>query len=284
MLPGKILKSLLAGLLLLVVSCLPDPLEVGSVPGAKPEIVVSSQITSDQSLMVFLTRTFGALDANDEKSPQELLSLIAIQDALVIIEGPGGRDTLHLLGNGLYGGDLIPPFKSGERYNLYINSPEFGTVYATTEVKPKVAFDSVEAELSNNGLDDSLAQINFTFQDTPEDNWYMINVQEIQQGDPIEDMLNPKAFTILVPDDDFNGKSYSEGFKVFPRDNKRGDSIAVSLSNISEEYYRFMKLRVDNRFNLIEFLSEPVNYPSNIVGGKGYFNLYVPDVRYFVLR
>jgi hypothetical protein len=45
-----------------------------------------------------------------------------------------------------------------------------------------------------------------------------------------------------------------------------------------------MKLRIDNRFSLVEFVSEPVNYPSNVAGGKGYFNLYIPDVRFFVFE
>jgi hypothetical protein len=59
---------------------------------------------------------------------------------------------------------------------------------------------------------------------------------------------------------------------------------AVSISNISWEYYEFMELRMDNRFSFVEYLSEPVNYPSNVVGGKGFFNLYLPDFRIFVLE
>lgn len=30
--------------------------------------------------------------------------------------------------------------------------------------------------------------------------------------------------------------------------------------------------------------SEAANYPSNVVGGRGYFNLYIPDVRFFILE
>ncbi len=45
-----------------------------------------------------------------------------------------------------------------------------------------------------------------------------------------------------------------------------------------------MELRQDNRFSLVEFLGEPINYPTNVVGGKGFFNLYIPDIRTFVLE
>ncbi|HET9486613.1 MAG TPA: DUF4249 family protein, partial [Chryseosolibacter sp.] len=155
-------------------------------------------------------------------------------------------------------------------------------VYAITEVKRKVNFAEAEAELFYTEFGDTLAQITYNFNDPPEKNWYMINVQEVEQEDFVENLINPRAFTIMLPDKDFNGLTYGERFRVFPRDYQPGDTIALSLSNISEEYYAFMKLRIDNRFTFVDFVSEPVNYPSNVVGGKGFFNLYLPDVRFFV--
>ena len=265
----------------LVLSCLPDPLEVDDVPKAREQIVVSTQIIPDETLLVLLTRTFGALEGSDDSDPQTLLDFIAIDDALVTVEGPGGKDTLTSLGNGAYGGVLIP-FETGERYHLYVRSNSMGEVYATTSVKAQVDFEAVDAELYYNGYNDTLAQVTYSFNDPPEENFYMINVQEVEREDFFENLLNPRAFTVLVSDEEFNGQAYGEQFRVFPRDYHPGDSIAVSLSNISKEYYQFMKLRIDNRFSFVEFVSEPVDYPSNVVGGRGYFNLYVPDVRFFV--
>lgn len=276
-------RVLIAGIIVLMASCLPEPLDVEFVPTAKVKMVVSTQIIPDQSLLVLVTRTFGALEASDDSDPGDLLDLIAVNDALVTVEGPNGTDTLTSVANGVYGGVAIP-FQAGETYHLKIQSAEFGTVSASTEVKPTVNFQHLEADLFYNGFNDTLAQITYTLQDEAKENWYMINVQEVEREDAIENMLNPRAFTILLPDDEFNGGSYSEKFRVFPRDYEPGDTIAVSLSNISEEYFEFMQLRMDNRFSLVEFVSEPVNYPSNVVGGKGYFNLYVPDVRFFVFE
>ena len=273
--------ALAPGIILLAGSCLPDPLEVRSLPQARTEIVVSTQIVPDQSLLVLLTRTFGALEASDDSDPEELLDFIAVNDALVAIEGPQTRDTLEFLGKGLYGGVFIP-FEAGVAYHLHVISSSLGEVYATTEVKPRIDFEKVEAELFYNGYNDTLAQITYTLHDPPEENWYMINVQEVEQEDFIENLLNPRAFTMLLPDASFNGRPYGERFRVFPRDYHPGDSILVSLSNISEDYYQFMKLRIDNRFSFIEFVSEPVDYPSNVIGGRGFFNLYVPDARFFV--
>jgi len=280
---GYTIIVILLGMLVMLFACIPDPLEVKGVPEVKPQIVVSSQIIPDESLVVLLTRTFSALDADENSDPEVLLSQIAVNDALVIITGPSGTDTLQSLDNGIYGGVFIP-FVEGDEYQLYIRSKSLGEATATTTVKPQVTFDDIEAELYLNGFGDTLAQITYTLNDPVGTNWYMLNVQEVEREDFEDNLLNPRAFTRLVEDEDFDGSDFSEMFRVFPRDYAPGDTIAVSLSNISDEYFAFMKLRQDNRFNLVEYLGEPVNYPSNVTGGKGFFNLYIPDVRTFVLQ
>jgi hypothetical protein len=267
---------------LLFYSCLPDPLEVEGVPTIKPQIVVSSQILTDQSLVVLLTKSFGALDASDDSDPQALLNQIAINDALVTITGPQGTDTLNFIDTGFYGG-LTSALEGGKSYTLQVKSPTMGEVSASTVVRPQVRFDQIEAELFFNGFDDTLAQVTHQFQDLPGKNYYMLNVQRFRQQNLEEQLLNPRAFIRLLTDAAFDGKMYSETFRVFPTDFSEGDTVAVYLSNISEEYYRFIKLREDNRFSFVEFLGEPINYPSNVAGGKGFFNLYLPDIRLFRL-
>ena len=267
----------------IVSSCLPEPLDVKGIPVVKPQIVVSTQIIPDQSVVVLLTKTFGALDASDDSDPEELLKQIAIDDATVTIAGPQGTYELEPLENGLYGG-LIIPFEVGEAYELKVNSESLGQVSAVTTVKPLVSFDDIKAELVFNGFDDTLAQITYQLSDPVEQNWYMLNVQQIERDEVLDDLLNPRAFTRLMDDQNFNGRVHKETFRVFPRDFIPGDTIAVLLSNISKDYYDFIDLRLDNRFSFVEYLGEPVNYPSNVKGGKGFFNLYIPDVKVFVLE
>ena len=272
-----------AGMILVCYSCIPDPLEVENIPKVKPKIVVSSQIIPDQSILILLTKTIGALEASDDSDPQDLIAQIAVNDAVVTISGPSGIDSLIFLENGLYGGVFIP-FQDGDTYTLKVASALLGTVTASAIVQPQVTFDDIEAALYYNGFNDTLAQITYSLKDPEQKNWYMLNVQEVEQEDVFQNVINPRAFTKLLEDDGFNGLQFDDQFRVFPRDYKPGDTIAVSLSNISKEYYHFMKLRIDNRFSLVEFLGEPVNYPTNVEGGKGFFNLYIPDVRFFVLE
>jgi hypothetical protein len=268
---------------LLFHSCIPEPLDIDGIPVVKPQIVVSTQIIPDQSLVVLLTKTFGALDAVNDSVPELFLENILLSDAIVIIHGPQGADTLLTLSNGVYGGVFIP-FQENEQYTLQVISETLGEVTATTTVKPLITFEEIQADLYFDGFDDTLAQISHKLLDPEGRNWYMLNVQEIEREDIVENIINPRAYTRLLEDSNFDGASYGEVFRVVPRDYNVGDTIAVSLSNISEEYYDFVKLRLDNRFSLVEFLGEPVNYPSNVAGGKGFFNLYIPDVRFFVLE
>lgn len=280
---ADITKLWILPVLLLAGACLPEPLDVDDIPTLKPEIVVSTQIIPDQSLVVLLTRTFGALDASDDSDPLALLEQIAINDATVTIKSGTETYTLQFLGNGIYGG-LVIPFEPGEEYELKAVSESLGEVSGVTTAKPKLSFEAIKAELYFTGFDDTLAQVTYRFKDPVGRNNYMLNVQHIESDEVVEDVLNPNSFIRLMDDESFDGQLYGETFRVFPRDFSPGDTISVSLSNISDSYYDFMQLRLDNRFSFIEYLSEPINYPSNIKGGKGFFNLYVPDIRLFVLE
>ena len=196
----------------IVSSCLPEPLDVKGIPVVKPQIVVSTQIIPDQSVVVLLTKTFGALDASNDSDPEELLKQIAIDDAVVTIAGPRGTYELEPLENGLYGG-LIIPFEVGEEYELRVNSESLGQVSAVTTVKPLVSFDDIKAELVFNGFDDTLAQITYQLSDPIGQNWYMLNVQQIERDEVLDDLLNPRAFTRLMEDQNFNGPVHKETFR-----------------------------------------------------------------------
>ncbi len=268
---------------LFLTSCLPEPLEVDNIPKVKSQIVVSSQIIPNQSVLILLTKTVGALDASNDSDPQDLIEQIAVNDAVVTIASRLGTDTLLFLQNGVYGGVQIP-LVVGEAYELHVKSESLGEVKATTTVQSQIDFESLNVELFYNGFDDTLAQVTYSIKDPDDLNYYMVNVQEVEQEDAVENLINPRAFTRIFDDANFNGTEYGEVFRVFPRDYKPGDTVAVSLANISKPYFDFMKLRIDNRFSFVEFLGEPINYPTNVQGGKGFFNLYVPDVQVFVLE
>lgn len=267
---------------LAMTSCLPDPVDVDDVPVLEPRIVVSSQLIPGQAVAVLLTKSIGALDASDNSDTEDLLNQIAIMDANVTVSGNGNLYQLQHIGLGVYGVAGIQLLE-GTSYTLRVVSPSMGSVSATTVVKPQITFNEVSAELTFIGRD-TLAEVSYKIEDPVGKNWYMINAQRVTQRNFQEQLLNPRVMTKLVDDVAFDGGTTQDTFKVLVGEFEPGDTLAVLLSNVNSDYYNFMKIRENTRFGLVDFLGEPVNYPSNVEGGLGFFNLYASDVRFFILE
>lgn len=278
----SILLAPIISIALIVIGCLPDPLEVDGVPTIKPEIVVSTQIIPDQSLAVLLTRSFGALDANEDSDPASVIASIAINDAIVSIHSANSSDTLLSLGNGLYGGVNIE-FEAGKEYTLIAESVTLGRVTSTTTVREQVNFDNVDTDIVVDEFSDTTVHLSYQFTDPAGPNSYVINIVEIDRGDLIDDFLAPREYTKLLKYENDGETEYGDLIRLSTRYDP-GDTVAVYLSNVNDDYYDFIELRQDSRFSLTEYLSEPLNYPTNVEGGRGFFNLYLPDIELLIIE
>lgn len=280
-----LLRNFVFLLVFLLASCIPDPIEVENMPAMEPEIVVNTQLVPNEHLVVWLTKSFGALDASEGSKPEELLREISLNDAEVTIMGRQSFDTLRALDYGVYGG-LSIPFKEGETFDLRVNSKSLGMVYASTTVMKQVNFKSVALSSYYDFYDVLHAELTVSITDPSEENWYLINAHKIRskKDDFIRNTINPESFTLLLEDKDFNGRDFTQQFEFPIEDYQAGDSIAVSLWNISPEYYSFMKMRNEKHADFLDFLSEPASFPTNVVGGKGFFNLFIPDLRIMALE
>jgi Domain of unknown function (DUF4249) len=277
---GFLCIGLCAGLML---ACFPEPLSVDDIPQLKPKIVVSTQVTSDQSVLVLLTKSVGALDASEDSDPQQLIDQIAINDATVRVQLEDITYDFFFLGNGVYTSGQLPLVPNSE-YKLTVQSISMGVVTAFTTVKKPIPFDFLQANIFYTGFD-TLAEVSYGFTDPQEKNFYMFNVQRLTREFEAEDGLNPDIFIDLIDDNEIVDNQYQARKRVeAKRDFVPGDTIGVVLSNITEEYFKFMQIRADARFNFSEFLGEPANYPTNIEGGLGFFNLHIPDVRILQLE
>jgi hypothetical protein len=275
-------KLVAYSLLILASSCIPKPLPIDDIAQLKPKIVVSSQLVPGGALVVLITKSIGALDAGRGTDPQALISQIALSDAKVWLTNNGRVDSLPNLGNGLYG-NINLNLQPNRDYSLTVKTVELGEVSAVAQLKSQVPFLTAQAKLYTS-IYDSAALVDYSLQDPAGPNWYMVNVQKYSQKNDINSYLNPRVFTRLVRDSIYDGKIVQEEFKVLFRKFSKGDTVAVFLSNISQEYYGFLKLRNERRYNISAFASEPLNFNSNVNGGLGYFNLHLPDVRVFVME
>src|SRR5882757_7082311 len=125
--------------------CIPDPLPVDNIAKPATKVVVSSQIVPGVGLVVFVTKSVGALEAGNDSDPQQLLQQIAISDATVSLEHQHNAQSLRNLGNGLYGSPNSV-FLPGDDYTLKVNTSQWGTVSAVTKVPPRVPFSAVDVK------------------------------------------------------------------------------------------------------------------------------------------
>lgn len=263
-------------------SCMPDPLDVDDLNFPGTRIVVSSLILPDNSVAILLTKSIGALEASDDSDPRDLIPEIAINDAEVTITVNDSIYNLRLLQDGVYQSPGIP-LVPGRECHLKVVSRSLGTVTASTVVQAPIYFDTVNVEPYINEFNDYWAQVTYTIKDPPSPNYYLLNVQKAIRKNMVERILKPDAYTRQVEDKTFDAQEFSEMFRAMHKTFYPGDSIEVSLSNVSLDYFNYVTLRLENQLELVEVFSEPIYYPTNIRGGKGFFTLHLTDVRVVVL-
>lgn len=258
-------------------ACVPDPLPVDDIAPLEPKISVSSQLVADGALVVLVTQSISILEAGSDSETEDVLSDVAITDAEVTLNVGDETVTLPSLGSGFYG-NIVLNLQPNRDYKLTVKTSTLGEVYSIAQAQPLVSFQSLKTNLSITQYD-SLLDVRYSLRDEPGPNWYMVVVQKISATQDLNELLNPRIYIHLVADDDFDGTVWEEEFRVLFQDFAPGETVSVALSNISEEYYLFLKARNDTRYNIGDFVTEPLNYESNVVGGLGYFNLHLQDGR-----
>lgn len=266
----------IALLAFVLIACLPDPLPVRNVPIPDNTVVIGSQNLPEQFLAIAVTKNFDALEGGREDDYEALIRSLLIDSLVITVEVVGELFELQNPDSGLYVGTDVPEIP-GEIYTLSFENPfNDGHVTASAELLPFIGFDSVDIFIETNEFD-TIVNVGLKLQDPPGPNWYMSNVQLINEDFDYD--VNP--FTELFTDEGQDGELIEYAFRVFFRDYEKGDTVFVSLANISQDYYEFLDLRGTRR-PFVGSLGEPINYPTNVENGLGYFHMHIPDVRIFL--
>lgn len=269
-------------------ACTPEPIGI-DIPQAEPKLVVYSQALPDQALVVALSKSFSALAVsnNDEKDSSKTDSLnnvflnqFLVDNGIITISGPDYTDTLDRLAKGVY---LAPffPYTPGNVYQLSAFDPVTGfTVSSSTNTLEIVSLDTISA-IRGKGDDSLEFTISFKVDDPIGENYYLLNVYE--------DSIPSRGFFNFSGESNTNSISFSD--REYPNGelqdeqkfygNSTADSVVVTLTNISRAYFDYIEARKRSGNSL---LSEPITFPSNIVGGYGYFNIHFPTARVVVVE
>lgn len=286
----------------IVASCIPDPVEI-DIPQPDPKLVVASQMLFDQGVLVQVSRSFGALEFSEEESDtlsNDLLDRLLADSARVVMSHAGEQDTLFNLSSGLYlglGVDLV----EGESYVLSVfDSATAEMVTAETVVLPQVfwgdvsySFEQDSFTLSDTTFLDTALELDISFEDLPGVNYYMVNLYRISQPDSQGQGADLSGLFAL--NDQGDGNTYPLSDQLYSsqtiRDTLRnsnfrpGDTLSLTLSHISPQYYQYLTTRERSSGSLFaNLLGEPVNFPTNVEGGYGIFNLHLTSVQTIVLN
>jgi hypothetical protein len=272
----------MAAIVTSLMSCEPSPLDVDSLKIPDTGIVINSMILRDSSVAVLVTQSMRPLQATDEADPRKLIASVAINDATVSVTANGLRYNLALWRDGVYKSTDIPLIP-GRQYDLDVVSKSFGQASATTILQPPVALVSATATPAQSQYNTRGVQVGYSLYDPPGSNHYLVAIQRPKHESDIDLLLLPMAYTHAIDDKAFNDTEFSETFIATTKDLLPGDTVEVSLSNVSADYYDYVVMRMENQLKLAELFSEPVYYPSNIRGGRGFFTLYLSDVKVMVL-
>ncbi len=257
-------------------SCRPKPIDI-NVDSAPSKLVVFSHAIPNNVMIISLTKSFSALDGLTEAQFADLL----VSDAFVQVKVDGIVYDFYELTPGFYA-SFTSVISDAKEFEL-IASHDGETITSNTSTSTKVNFKTFQPIVEKT-ISDTNVFLQLAFDDIPnQQNYYMINVYRKNASGGVDGVNyfnngnNTLAETILLSDLEFNG-TYDKTIKF---DNLYHlDSIAVTLSNISKEYYNYLTIRTQSGSLFNQLNLEPLNYPTNIENGYGFFNAHIPDVKF----
>lgn len=265
-----------------VVSCRPKPLKIEVEP-APEKLVVFTHLVPDKIMIVSLTKSFSVLGGFTENDLKSML----VTGAFVQIRFNNQTFDFEEIAPGIYA-SYNEAYQYNQEYELLITSGEH-VVTAKTIMLPKVDFTNCLPQVDKTPTDTTVF-VNVAFNDIPdESNWYLLNFYvKKSETDSLDGVnyfeygKNEALKTILVSDKEFGG-AYTAKIKL--ENAKAQDSIAVTLSNINQKYFDYLKIRGTSGGNLLNQLNmEPISHPSNVTNGYGFFNAHFPDILFFDLN
>ncbi|HSI89964.1 MAG TPA: DUF4249 domain-containing protein [Adhaeribacter sp.] len=287
-----ILKKLPFGIIWLLLglgffSCKPDPIMV-ELPAHEPKLVVASQVTPGNLLVVQVSKSFSTLAGSGDEltKDQDFLKTLAVEHARVEISYAGYTGTLRHLGSGIYISRNLPEYFHQSNTLQVKDSVSGLECSAATRLMPAVNFEHVKPVVKRTATD-SLTYLEYTLADPgPERNFFLISVtaagsRNVWPHKSFSAFQAPANEIFLVSDAQFKDGRYEGRERLMVRPN---DTLVVGLSNISEPYYRYLELYRKSNSLMNQLTGEPVNLPTNIQNGFGFFTMHHPQAQVFTLN
>ncbi len=295
----KIMSPRSQMLVLLVIGVLFSSCSIESLPisvePAEEKVAVASLIGPEETFYVTLSRSFSALSAEDVNDlTNNAIERLLLNRALVTLEYEGIIDTLENIFDvsGLYGTQL-EAFNDFQQLTLSVfDSTSGSSISAQSMLFPQIETDSVTVTRDSTRFDDA-AVLTYNIIDRPEDNFFVVQAYQLTDQDTTTRDSSENDFffnnnTFLIYEELLTDRGVSDDGIIRREElisfTSTTDSALVVVTNISEGYYRFLEARRRSGGLISSLANEPVNHPTNVENGVGYFSAHRPRATLVVVE
>lgn len=283
----------LAVALSLFASCRPKPIDI-DIPQRPADMSIASVAFDEQTVFVsagYSVSSFANLeDTSAARRPAGVDPSMLIDDGLVTLSGPAGTtDTLARVATGLYGSRKLH-LQPGQSYILLVKDRRNGrTATARTTFQPKPVLDSLIPVVKRQP-GDTVVRLRLSLSNVRNEDFYVLSYTTpsgYKQGKPslskglsMLTSFAPKRIEL------FRGTEAAGGriTKEVTLHVKGSDTVLVHLGKVDDAYFQYLTAYKRSGYLINQISGEPVNLPSNIITGLGFFSLYDPRQQVFDLN
>jgi hypothetical protein len=254
----------------------------------KPKIVISPLFNNESSLGVLVTKSFSSL-VSPQQDPLSLFYGSRIGHGRICIANEGMTHELTGISPVFFSEDIqLRPYSL---YSLTVLDSQTGEfVKATTTMLPRVKLNDIAMNMVRRDKDTSLKVTVRLYDDRSAKRYYLVTFK-LNEQDPL-----PPKHTFARPSlysqiELFDNSKASDGQLAFEKTYNSSlisfdgrDSVVVEISEVSEAYYNYLVIYKKTASLINQLTGEPINLPSNVEGGTGFFFLLNPDYREFELE
>jgi hypothetical protein len=271
--------------ILALASCRPKPIDI-EVPQKGGQLSISSTCVDAHTVYVSASYSVSSMMRVVDTStlgdapgiPRELL----IDSAIVTLQAAGRpADTLRKLSPGIYGRRDLE-LQPGLAYTLTVRDFDKGHIATgTTTYLPAPSIDSM-APSRTPGATDTLSKLHLKLSNVSAGSYYFVSYNTVRNAreHAIPLPMNGEALNLFAPKQLalFTGEEAVAGqlrqaitLQVAPT-----DTVYVQVGEIDRAYYNYLAAYKRSGALINQLTGEPINLPTNIYTGFGYFSLYQP--------
>lgn len=261
------------------------PIDI-AIPQSENSMVISSTVVNEHTIMVSAGYTLKSTASAAKTDSSKALPEGMLIDSAIITISEAGQTPVQLWkqSSGLYStGDIA--LKPGKEYILSVTDCKKGTV--STATTTYVANNSpVHLSTTQAGAEsDSLLKVDIAIDETGNGDYYFVSYSTLAQLRQAAGMIKEdtarKNMASLVS---FESKKILLLDTSSARQNKicgsflakagKGDTLVVQVARVDNAYYKYLTAYKRTGYFINQLTGEPINLPSNVQPGYGYFALY----------